>query len=82
MLLLVVVKLVMEVVVEWTNTEISPFLAMARAGESSRMVVVGMVARGLKQTWRQEQWMQAMEAVVHCYVCQNTVKIGDQSPLN
>jgi hypothetical protein len=81
-LLLVVVKLVTEVAVEWPETEISPFLAMARAEESSKMVVVGMVVRGLKWTWRCEQWIQAMESVVHCCVCQNTVKIGDRSPFN
>ena len=54
--LLVVVKLVTEVAVEWPETDILPFLAMARAGESSKMVVVGMVARGLKQTWHWKQW--------------------------
>jgi hypothetical protein len=79
---LVVVKLVTEVAVEWLETEILPFLAMARAGGSSKMVVVGMVAKGLQQTWRREQWMQVGEAVVCCCVCQNTVKVGDQSLLN
>jgi hypothetical protein len=44
-LLLVVVILVTEVAVEWLKTEIVPFLAMARAGGSSKMVVVGMVAK-------------------------------------
>jgi hypothetical protein len=43
--------------VEWPETDILPFLAMARAGESSKMVVVGMVARGLKRTWCWEQWI-------------------------
>jgi hypothetical protein len=77
-----VVKLVTEVAVEWPETKILPFLAMAMAGGSSKMVVVDMVAKGLKWTWCQEQWMQAVTAVVHCCVCQNTVKVGDQSPLN
>ncbi len=63
------VKLVTEVVVEWPETEILPFLAVARAGGSSKMVVVGMVAKGLKRTWCWERWMQAVEAVVHCCVC-------------
>jgi hypothetical protein len=44
-------KLVLEVAVEWPDTEILPFLAVARAEESSRMVVVGMVVRGLKWMW-------------------------------
>ncbi len=54
-LMLIIMKLVTEVAVDWPEGVRSPLLAVVPVGKRSRRTVVGMVGEGLKQTCHWER---------------------------